>query len=116
MSNDFIIKNWAFIQSHRIKRFKVEKYTSLMKDKEVPTGGIFFGTQEFYDSTDLMYRTQNFNGNTRLMMRPYVFSSMPEEGVMAVYLDKSQYRIDEEGEIQGLKGSYEVPVFIFYKK
>lgn len=113
MIDEFIIQNWAFIKSALCKEVKVSDYAALVTDNEAPPHGVFYGTQEFYNRTDLHHRSRSFNGTPRLFMRSYILSKMPTDSIKAIYMDKKNFDIDEEGYIQGYKKRYKVPIFLF---
>lgn len=105
---DWIHKNWRFLQKRLIKEVTLEQ---LVKDKETPTSGRFYGTEDFYKKYSYLGAC-GFDGSRKLMLRPYLVSSMPENGIQAIYIDFKKYRFNEDGLIVGLKSTYEVPIYI----
>lgn len=113
MIDDFIVQNWAFLKNALMKEIRVSDYDFLIRDNEAPQQGIFYGTQEFYNCTKIHHRSRSFNGTPRLFMRSYILSKMPQNRIKAIYMDKKNFDIDEDGYILGYKKRYRVPIFIF---
>lgn len=115
VSLDWICKNWSFINARWVKRIPYNRLRRLLRDGTAPTSGKFYGTPEFFTSNAEEYGSTTCSGSTRLCLRPYVVAPMPEESVMAVFIDPKRYEFDEDGNITSLKSLYEVPVYVFIR-
>lgn len=106
--------NWNFLS----KRYRIEIAASelykILQSKEAPLGGKFYGTGEYWESNST-YGHITKNGVHTLFLRPYHITEMPEEDIVAIYIDFNKYHFTENNIIDGLTSAWEFPIYIIKK-
>lgn len=111
MNRDWVVRNWNFLTARTTVLIPNSKMSVLFQDSDAPTTGKFFGTDRFYYDHRFM-AAQTRAGGKRIAAHAFIEADMPE-GVSAVYIDPKRYRFNTAGDIVGLNGTYELPVYIF---
>lgn len=113
VTNNWIKDNWQFLsRRHRVEVPACQMY-KLLQDKEFPFTGKFYGTGEFWKDNSPYGGDR---GNVKsLLLRPYIISEMPEEDIVAIYIDPKRYKMDKNGKIEGTVTLWEFPIYIIKK-
>lgn len=112
VDKDWIYNNWAFLSKRRTKVLPAGNLFKITNQRDVPSEGKFYGTEEFLRRYKA-FSTLSYNNTPRLLLRPFVISEMPDKSIQAVFIDPKKYIFDEDGIITGTKSTFEIPIYIF---